>query len=55
MKLIEHDINVWLMEHEWDWLESLVDDLDLANTTIERYGEISNLMEEIRVWQPKRN
>ena len=39
----------------WDWLESLIDDLDLTNTTIEKYGEISNLMEEIREWQPKRN
>ena len=36
----------------WDWLESLIDDLDLANITIGRYSEISNLMEKIREWRP---
>ena len=39
----------------WDWLESLIDDLDLVNITVEKYSEISNLMEAIREWQPKKN
>ena len=44
------------MQERWDWLETLMlEKLDPAITSIEKYTELSDILEELRKWQPNMN
>lgn len=44
------------IQERWDWLESLMlKKLDPASTSIEKYTELADILEELREWQPNMN